>query len=161
MNTLRIGIVGCGEATQLLHLPSLYQLGKRFQVTALCDVSPTVLKEVARLWQVDKTFSDYHNLIEQGAVDAVLVANPHAYHAEVVLAAIRAGKHVLVEKPMCLTLREADEIIAAQRETGVTVQVGYMRRYAPAFVQACRLVKEISLVTFHLKRYIRSLPVSS
>ena len=59
------------------------------------------------------------------------------------LAAIAAGKHVLIEKPMCMTLREADEISAAQEHVGVTVQVGYMRRYAPAFVEACRLIPDL------------------
>ena len=73
----------------------------------------------------------------------MLVANPDAYHAPATLAAIAAGKHVLVEKPMCISLQEADAIIAAQASAGVTVQVGYMRRYAPAFVEACRLVPEL------------------
>ena len=64
----------------------------------------------------------------------MLVANPNAFHAEVTLDAIAAGKHVLVEKPMCITRREADQIIAAQKNSNLVVQVGYMRRYAPAFL---------------------------
>jgi predicted dehydrogenase len=80
----------------------------------------------------------------------VLVTNPHVHHTEVALAALAAGKHVLVEKPMCMTLREADAIIEAQRATGLTVQVGTIRRYAPAFVEACRLVGELGQI--HLAR---------
>ncbi|HWQ11177.1 MAG TPA: Gfo/Idh/MocA family oxidoreductase [Roseiflexaceae bacterium] len=143
MQRLRIGIVGCGEVTQIIHLPSLSDLAERFVVTALCDVSPTVLGQVGDRWRVAKRYLDYQALVAQADVDAVLVANPHAYHAEVTLAAIAAGKHVLVEKPMCLTLREADAIAEAQQRAGVSVQVGYMRRYAPAFVEACRQVKEL------------------
>ena len=71
----------------------------------------------------------------------VLVANPNAFHAEVTLDAIAAGKHVLVEKPMCVTRREADQIVAAQKKSNVVVQVGYMRRYAPAFLEGCQVVK--------------------
>jgi predicted dehydrogenase len=143
MQRLRVGIVGCGEATQILHLPSLIQLAEQFTVTALCDVSDTVLQAVGDQWRVPKRYRDYRDLVAQDDVDAVLVANPDVYHAEVALAAIAAGKHVLIEKPMCMTLREADEIRAAQESAGVTVQVGYMRRYAPAFVAACGMIPEL------------------
>ena len=126
-----------------MHLPSLHQLADLFTVTALCDVSSQVLQAVGDQWNVPKRYLDYHDLVAQEDVDAVLVANPDAYHAPATLAAIAAGKHVLVEKPMCISLQEADAIIAAQASAGVTVQVGYMRRYAPAFVEACRLVPEL------------------
>jgi predicted dehydrogenase len=143
MQRLRVGIVGCGEAAQILHLPSLLQLPEQFVVTALCDVSATVLQSLGEQWRVPKRYRDYQELVTQDEVDAVLVANPDAFHAEVALAAIAAGKHVLIEKPMCMTLREADAIVAAQQRAGVTVQVGYMRRYAPAFVAACRLIPDL------------------
>ena len=143
MTKLRIGIIGCGEVTQIMHLPSLTQLSGLFTVTALCDVSNQVLHAVGDHWNVPKRYLDYRDLVAQADVDAVLVANPDAYHAPATLAAIAAGKHVLVEKPMCISLQEADAIIAAQASAGVTVQVGYMRRYAPAFVEACRLVPEL------------------
>jgi len=121
----------------------LAYLEDKFHVAALCDVSPKVLQAVGKRWGVTKLYTDYHQLLAQGDVDAVLVANPNAYHTEVALAAISAGKNVLVEKPMCITLREADEIIAAQSHAKATVQVGYMRRYAPAFIEVCRQLPEI------------------
>ena len=152
MQRLGVGIVGCGEVTQIMHLPSLAFLAEQFAVTALCDVSDRVVQTVGAQWQVPKRYLDYRDLLAQEDVDAVLVACPDVYHTEVTLAAIAAGKHVLVEKPMCLTLREADEISAAQQCAGVTVQVGYMRRYASAFTEACRLVSglgEIRLAHAH------------
>lgn len=147
MKPFRVGIVGCGEATQILHLPSLYQLADQFTVTALCDVSRRVLDGVGDHWRVAKRFLDYRELVEQDDVDVVLVANPNAYHAQVTLAAVEAGKHVLVEKPMCITLRENDAIIAARQKTGMVVQVGHMRRYAPAFVRACEMVRGLDNIT--------------
>lgn len=152
MKTLRIGIVGCGEVTQIMHLPSLAQLVEKYTVTALCDVSKQVLQTVSDQWRVPKQYLDYRELLAQNDVDAVLIANPDVYHAEVTVAAIEAGKHVLIEKPMCITLREADEIIAAQERVRVIVQVGYMRRYAPAFIKACSLIPklgEIRLARVH------------
>jgi predicted dehydrogenase len=143
---IRVGIVGCGEVAQIIHLPSLYQLADIFEVTALCDVSARVLNAIGDHWRVAKRFQDYRELVNQPDVDAILVTNPHVYHTEVTLAAISAGKHVLVEKPMSISLREADQIIAAQRTAGVVVQVGYMRRYAPAFQEARRLIPELGKI---------------
>jgi predicted dehydrogenase len=145
---LRVGFVGCGEVTQIMHWPSLYQLSDYFEVTALCDVSPSILEELGRLWNVQTLMIDHRELVARSEVDVVLIANPNAFHAEVTLAAIAAGKHVLIEKPMCVTRREADEIIAAQKKSNVLVQVGYMRRYAPAFLEGCAAVKTLKEIKF-------------
>src|SRR6516164_3974239 len=145
---VRVGIVGCGEAAQILHWPSLYQLADLYEVTALCDVSPFVLEILGGLWNVDILTADHRELVARSDVDAVLVSNPNAFHSEVTVAALAAGKHVLVEKPMCITRREAEEIIAAQKISNAVVQVGYMRRYAPAFLEACRVVKQMGEIRF-------------
>ena len=145
---IRVGIVGCGEVTQIMHWPSLFQLADRFEVTALCDVSAPVLTELGRLWNIGSLATNHRKLVTGQDVDAVLIANPTAFHTEVVLDAIAAGKHVLVEKPMCVTRREADQIIAAQKTNNVVVQVGYMRRYAPAFLEACEVVRKMGEIKF-------------
>lgn len=143
MQQYRVGIVGCGEVVQIIHLPSLYRLPDKFCVTAICDVSQTVLDAVGTKWGVQKRYLNYQELVEDPAVDVVLVANPHTYHAAVTLAAIAAGKHVLVEKPAAITLEESDAVEAAEARSGVTVQVAYMRRYAEAFEQACTIVAQM------------------
>ena len=146
MSRLGIGIIGCGSVTQTIHLPTLKQLNERFEVRALCDLSLNVLAAVGDDWGIETRVTDYRALLALDAVDAVLIANPDVYHAEVAIAALRAGKHVLVEKPMCLNLAENDAIIAAEREAGLTLQVGTMRRYAPAFIEACRIVREMKAI---------------
>jgi predicted dehydrogenase len=146
MKRIRVGVIGCGEAAQILHLPTLSQLSDRFEVTALCDVSPTVLDGVGDLWGIERRVSDHRELLDD--VDAVVVANPDPHHADATLAAIAAGKDVLCEKPMCLGPRECDEIVAAAEREGAIVQVGYMRRHAPAFAEAKRLLAEIGDVRF-------------
>jgi predicted dehydrogenase len=145
---LRVGIVGCGEVTQIIHCPALYQLPHQYEITALCDVSSAVLDELGKLWNIAILETDYRALLARSEVDIVLIANPNAYHAEVTIAALAAGKHVLVEKPMCVTRREAEEIIAAQEQSGLVVQVGYMRRYASAFLDGCALVRELGEVKY-------------
>ena len=145
---LRVGIIGCGEVTQIMHWPALSQLGDLFEITALCDVSQAILETLGKRWNIGFLTTDHRELVSRSDVDVVLVANPNAFHAEATLAAIAVGKHVLVEKPMCVNRREADEVVAAQRRSPAVVQVGYMRRYAPAFLAACDAVKNIGRIKF-------------
>ena len=146
MSRLRIGIVGCGGVTQIVHLPTLYQLSDLFEVAAICDVSRNVLAGVGEAWNIATRVTSYQELLSLDSIDAVLIANPSPYHAEISIAAMAAGKHVLVEKPMCMNLAENDAIIAEQNRTGKIVQVGTMRRYAPAFIEACRIVKDMGVI---------------
>jgi predicted dehydrogenase len=146
MNRIRIGVIGCGEAAQILHLPALAQLSDRFEVTALCDVSRTVLDGVGDLWGIERRVSDYRELLDD--VDAVVIANPDPYHAEAVLAAVGAGRDVLCEKPMCVGPHECDDVVAAAERAGAIVQVGYMRRHPPAVKDAKRLLEQIGEVRF-------------
>src|SRR5919197_401317 len=145
---LRIGVIGCGEVSQIIHLPTLAQLADRFEVTALCDISPMVVRDVGDAWGVAGRCATPDALLERDDVDAVLIASPDAYHAETALAAVARGKDVLVEKPMCLTLRECDELIAAADATGAVVQVGYMRRHAPALAEAKRALVDLGPIRF-------------
>lgn len=142
MNRLRVGIVGCGEATQILHLPSLFQLQNKFEVRAICDVSGNVMSAVGNQWGITARVVDYQDLVRRDDVDVVLIANPNPYHFPVALAAIESGKHVLVEKPMCYSVEEANTIGERAQAAGVVVQVGYMRRYSPSFLEACRRVDQ-------------------
>lgn len=135
-NPVRVGIVGCGEVAQIIHLPTLATMPDRFRVAALCDASPAVLNGVGDAWNIRPRFRDYADLVRSAEVDAVLVTNPHVLHAPTALAAMQAGKHVLIEKPMCLSLAEADALAEARARAGVVAQIGYMRRHAAAFLAA-------------------------
>jgi predicted dehydrogenase len=148
VSKLRVGIVGCGEVTQIIHLPALGQLPADFTVTALCDVVPSVLAGVGDRLPGVTRHADYRDLVVDPDVDVVLVANPHAYHTTVALAALAAGKHVFIEKPMAMTFAEADSLAEAERGSNRVVQVGYMRRYAGAFVEA---VERLSTQREHIR----------
>ena len=92
------------------------------------------------MWPSAKRYKHHRDLVADADVDAVLVSNPHVYHAEVAIDAMRAGKHALIEKPMCVNLDEADALLDCKSKAGVVAQVGFMRRYAPAFVEAVERV---------------------
>lgn len=140
MRIVNVGVVGLGEVAQIIHLPVLAALSGRYRVVAACDVSATVLDEVGAAHRIPRPYGDYRRLLADQDVEAVSVLVNDEYHAECVTAAARAGRHVLVEKPMCLTLGEADAVIRARDEGGVRVMVGYMRRFAPAFIAAKELL---------------------
>jgi predicted dehydrogenase len=130
---LRIGVVGAGLVAQVVHLPQLAGLETRFEVVALAEPDEGVRRRVADRYGIGLAYRDHRELIERGAADALLVCSPDPTHAEIVLDALAAGLHVLVEKPLCLTTADADRIVAERDRTGLTVQVGYMKRFDPAY----------------------------
>ena len=142
---VRLGLIGLGEVAQLIHLPVLRSMPERFRVSAICDVSDELVATIGDQERipVEGRTTDVGALVGRDDVDAVLVLTSDEYHAEAALAAIGAGKHVLIEKPMCLTLGDADAIIEARDRAGVHVIVGYMRRFAPAFLRAVEEVREM------------------
>jgi predicted dehydrogenase len=130
--TVRVGVVGAGLVAQAEHLPYLAALRDRFTLAALAEPSRTVREALGARYGVPGLHAGYRELIDAGGVDAVVVCSPAGTHAEVVLAALDAGLHAFVEKPMCITLDDADAIIAARDRAGKVVQVGTMKRYDPA-----------------------------
>src|SRR2546421_767726 len=130
---VRVGVIGCGMVAQAEHLQNLLQLSDRFEIAALADPSLTVRDAMAGRYAVAGSYEDHRALLDEGGVDAVVVSAPAATHAEVTIDALDSGVHVFVEKPMCITLADADRIIAARGRAGKVVQVGYMKRYDPAW----------------------------
>ena len=137
---LNVGIIGTGEVAQTVHLPILAAMPDKFRIAALCDISKESLAYNGEKYEVENLYTDAKDLVKQQDLDVVFVLNSDEYHAEVAVDAANEGKHVLVEKPMALTMADADAVIEAKNRNNVKVMVGYMRRYAPAFEAA---VKEI------------------
>jgi predicted dehydrogenase len=147
---VNVGIIGLGEVAQIIHLPILQALSDQFRIRAVCDISPGLLQAVGDRYGIEHSnrYDDPFALVRRTDLDAVFVLNSDEYHADCVIAAARNGKHVLVEKPMCLTLAEAEAIIRARDESGVQVMVAYMRRFAPAFVQAVEEVRALDKINY-------------
>jgi predicted dehydrogenase len=129
--TLRVGVVGGGLIAQAMHLPYLAEKRDRFTITSLAEPSRTVREALGARYGISHLHDDYRGLLSE--VDAIAVCSPAGTHAEIVLAALDAGLHVFVEKPMCITVSDADAIVAAADRTGLIVQVGTMKRYDPAY----------------------------
>lgn len=131
--SIGIGLLGCGLVTQHLHIPALQKLDGLFHIAALHDASPTVTSALAARLPGATAHRDVEALLDDPSVAAVLIAGPSALHAAQAVAAMRAGKHVLIEKPVCMTTAEVDAVAEVQRQTGRIAQVGYMRRHALGF----------------------------
>jgi predicted dehydrogenase len=143
MKKLKVGLIGLGEVAQIIHLPVLKKLSDRYEISALCDISPGLLKSMGEHYGVTNLYTDAADLVKQDDLDAVFVLNSNEYHAECAIAAAKNNKHILIEKPMTLNHADADALIRARDESGVQVMVGYMRRYAPAFIKALEEIKSL------------------
>jgi hypothetical protein len=130
---LRVGVVGGGLVAQAMHLHYLKHQTERFDLVALAEPSKTVRDALQQLYNLEATYADYRELLDGTKLDAIVICSPAQTHAEVTLAALELGLHVFVEKPMCITLADADRIVEARDRTGKVVQVGYMKRHDPAW----------------------------
>ncbi|KAK4954142.1 hypothetical protein LTR10_007570 [Elasticomyces elasticus] len=140
---VNIGLIGCGEIAQVVHIPTLNFMNAWFRITYLCDVSAGALAHCAAKipgHNAVKTTRDPAELCASSEVDAVIIANSNEYHALHAIMALKQHKHVLVEKPMAMNKSDVDAIIKEEKISKGSLMVGYMRRYAAPFEDA---VKEI------------------
>ena len=137
---LRVGVVGCGMIAQIMHLHHLAELDDRFRLEAVCDLDQRLATACANRYGVSKVFTDWNDLVAE-SLDVVMVLTSGS-HAPPAIAACRAGSHVFVEKPMCLTVAEGREMVAAAEKASVRLMVGTMKRYDPAYVRLLELLPD-------------------
>ena len=130
---VRVGLIGGGNFAKTTHIPNLKALKDRAQVTAVCTASGANAASIAKQFNADFLTTDYRELLASGDVDAVVISTRHDVHAEMALEAIKAGKHVYLEKPLALTRDELKRLDRALRDlpNPPVVMVGFNRRYAP------------------------------
>jgi predicted dehydrogenase len=144
-----MGVVGCGQIAQIMHLPYLTEL-PQFSVAAVCDPSPAVVEAVGERFGVRERCTDPMDLVHRDDIEAIAVLTME--HAEVAVAAAEAGKHLFIEKPLGYSLAETDRIIAAVADAGVTAMVGYMKRYDPGYefgAARIRAMSDLRLIRVH------------
>ena len=139
---IRYGVIGCGDIVLREHLPVLRSLPGA-KVVAIADLLPSQkpLAEEVLGYPVD-FHSEVDEVLARADLDAVLIATPNDSHAKFAAAALRAGKHVFLEKPMATTRREAEDLVGVQAETGLALQVGYVFRYSHLFRRMKTMIDE-------------------
>ncbi|HEX6902673.1 MAG TPA: Gfo/Idh/MocA family oxidoreductase [Thermoanaerobaculia bacterium] len=133
---LRLAVVGCGAVAKIHHLPAI-ALSERVEAAVLVDADEKRARDLAAQFGVPEVATDYRDL--PGRVDAAVVALPNSLHAPVSVGLLRKGVHVLVEKPMAMTVRECDEMIAAAEDGHATLAVGLDFR----FFEGSRFVRDL------------------
>ncbi len=140
MNSIRVCLIGAGRAGQV-HANSLVKHLPGAELVAIVDMRKAQREQVAAGYGVQDTFESLHEALEKAAFDAVVITTPTFTHRDLVMAAAAAGKHIFCEKPMALSVRDCDDMIAAADRAGVVLQLGFMRRFDPAFEAAAARIE--------------------
>ncbi|MBI4462472.1 MAG: Gfo/Idh/MocA family oxidoreductase, partial [Acidobacteria bacterium] len=140
MSKLGVGVVGVG-AIGKRHAENLRRLIPQARLVALADADRERARQVAEELELEHHYQRMEDLVARKDVQAVVIASPGKFHASGIQLAAAAGKDILCEKPLALTLVEADAALAAVEKAGVRLQVGYMRRYDPAYAEAYKRIQ--------------------
>jgi myo-inositol 2-dehydrogenase / D-chiro-inositol 1-dehydrogenase len=150
---LRLGFIGCGRVTETRHLPALRRLAG-VEVVAAADIKQGQLERVAGLFHIKDRYADYQRLLADRSIDAVAVCVPAEFHVEVSLAALDSGKHLFVEKPLALSLEEADRLIERAGRSSRKVTVGFNMRWHRLVCQAREMIQHGALGPLQLIRSV-------
>lgn len=128
--TYRVGIIGCGGIANGKHLPSLSKLDQ-VELVAFCDIVQERAEEAKEKYgsAEAQVYTDYQELLQDETIDIVHVLTPNISHAEISIAALESGKHVMCEKPMAKTSAEAQKMLEAAERTGKKLTIGYNNRF--------------------------------
>lgn len=129
-NKVRVGIIGCGGIANGKHLPSLSR-EKRVEMVAFCDIDLEKATKAAEKYGVSdaKVYEDYKEMLKDKTIDVVHVLTPNRMHGPITVDALNSGKHVMCEKPMAKTADDARKMVAAAKESGKLLTIGYQNRY--------------------------------
>ncbi len=136
---LRFAVIGVGASVFSMHFPALKQ--PFVDLVGVCDIRTEIGQQRADMLGVP-FYADYRQMIGELKLDVAVIITPHYNHAEIAVDCLRAGCHVLVEKPMALEVAEADAMIAAARQTGKLLAVNFQHRQRPEVRAARRLIQE-------------------
>ena len=138
---IAVGIIGAGNIAGQ-HIPGYMQAAEHAQVTAIADVDgERAGKYTAQLGSV-QVFLDYRDMVASPEIDAVDICLPHHLHKDAIVAAAAAGKHILCEKPLCLTLDEADTVTRAVAASGVTLMCAHNQLFLPSVATAREMIRQ-------------------
>ena len=139
MRNINVGVIGVGAMGQ--NHVRVYSEIKNANLLAVSDLMKGTLAEVSKKYNT-VGYVDYDNILGMPEIEAVSICVPTTYHYEVVMSAIKNGKHVLVEKPIAFTLDEAKEMVDAAEEAGVKLATGHVERFNPAVLEAKKLIDD-------------------
>ncbi|MCW6507007.1 Gfo/Idh/MocA family protein [Lichenifustis flavocetrariae] len=132
---LRVGVLGAGPIAQFAHLESCVK-ARNADLYAICDAAPDLLERMAAYYAPQKTYSDYEAMLADPDLEAVIVATSDTWHVAAAIKALEAGKAVLCEKPLGVSVEEVEQLREVVHRTGRVLQVGHMKRFDPGLEAA-------------------------
>lgn len=140
---LRVGVIGAGRTVQIGHAPAFSALPNLYEVVAIADRSPDALEHIGTLLDVPPAcrYLDYREMLLHERLDLVDIALPHAFHHEAAEQALLAGLHLITERPLALSLRDAEELLRLAEMRGRLITVLHFYRCYPPFREAIRLIR--------------------
>lgn len=138
---LRVGVLGCGLISQAAHFEACRK-ARNVELFAICDVADDLLQKMSIVHNVAQTYNDYDTMLADPGIEAVIVGIADEFHVPAALKAIEAGKHVLIEKPLGVTIEECEQLKEKVKKSGLTLQVGNMKRFDPGIAYAQKFIKE-------------------
>ena len=138
----RVGIIGAGSVVQWSHYPNFARAIENTEVAAICDVQKERVEQFARQHSIPQAYTDYKAMLDKEDLDIVVVAVPNVFHKPMSLAALKSGAHVLCEKPVALTLADAQEMFAVAAEKQRVLTVGTHYRWSSAMRASRKAVDE-------------------
>jgi predicted dehydrogenase len=138
---LRVGILGCGPIAQVAHFDACRK-ARNAELYAICDVAEDLLAKMAAVHEPRVTYRDFDQMLADPQVEAVILATADQYHVPLCHKAIAAGKHVLVEKPLGISVEEVEELRRQLRPTRLVLQVGNNLRFDPGIAFAAKFLRE-------------------
>lgn len=132
---IRVGLIGAGRMGKVYANTLAFSISE-VDLVAVADADAATAAEAAARYGIPSSYSDYRQLLERQDIQAVVIATPTGTHAQVVSDAAQAGKQIFCEKPLAQTLEGCDTALEAVRKAGVKLQMGFMRRFDPAYVAA-------------------------
>jgi predicted dehydrogenase len=136
---IKIGVIGCGKIAQVRHIPE-YADNKDAQLVGYYDLNLSRAADLAKKYG-GKAYASVQELLAEEDIDAVSVCTANYSHAEITIAALKAGKHVLCEKPMATTLQDCEAMVKTARDAGRFLMLGHNQRLAKAHVKAKELIE--------------------
>src|SRR3984893_8797450 len=140
MHKLGIGVLGVG-AMGKRHAENIRRLVPEARLIAVADVAADQARQVAAELEIDQGFASFEAMLERKDIDCVVIATPDKFHSQAIRAAAAAGKQILCEKPLALSLADAQDALEAVAKAGVRLQIGFMRRYDPGYAAAMKRIE--------------------
>ena len=148
MSKIKVAVIGCGSIANAAHIPS-YMNNEDAEIVYFCDIIPERATAAVEKYGCGKAITDYHEILNDPEIVAVSVCTPNYAHASIAIDCLRAGKHVLCEKPAARTYAEAQEMQKVQHETGKILNIGVVNRFNDGVNELKKIIDEGKLGNIH------------